>query len=177
MNPNDRPYIEFERIVNKGLTARKPRVDKEGKEVRAGHPGEFKEVWHKSLVSHRAPFAPYTFVTSDWVIVQVKKGRIPVGFGNIEKLPANYPAEWRAQLLDAMSAISNTVQANRAAAAEKERLEKEVAELRAQLAAKVDSEVKTNEQDPKPAKPRSGVRSDSKEGEGTSGEAGQAAHG
>lgn len=109
MNPDNRPYIEFERTVNRGLTPRKDT------EKRSGHPGEFKETnFRKHLISHRAPFDAYSWVSAEWVTGRQKAGWIPVGYGNMDKLPADYPAEWRRQLNDAIGAVKQIVDSTKA---------------------------------------------------------------
>ena len=171
MNPNDRPYIEFKRTLNKGITARAARVDKDGKETRAGHPGEFKENWIKALVSHKGKNDPYSWVSSEWVMSKVKSGCLPVGYGNLDKLPADYPKEWLAKINDAIDSVRGMVNANREMDAIKTKLEAEVLELQKQ----VDSGSKDGKEAKSGKPPKSGGR-DTEGSETALRETGQAAH-
>lgn len=107
----DRPYIEFERTINRNIKPRKEKrsVGRDGKEkVRIAHAGAATQTWRKYLIGHfrSSPSqAPYTWATPEWVTKQIKPDCQPIGAGNLDKLPADYPAEWRAQLEAAMSAI------------------------------------------------------------------------
>lgn len=111
--PEDRPYITFERVLNKGTRPRKEKRDEKGKVTRAAHPGEFKEDWVKHLISHRAPFDPYIWVTPEWVLRKVRTGCKPIGYGNLDKLPANYPREWREKVEACIAAVSGQADARR----------------------------------------------------------------
>lgn len=109
----DRPYIEFERTLNRGTRKRAEKKDDKGKVTRAAHPGEFKEVWRKALISHRAPFDPYTWATAEWALHRVEVGCTPVGYGNMDKLPASYPREWRQKLDKCIAAVASAASANK----------------------------------------------------------------
>lgn len=112
MKPEDRPFILFRRVVNKGLSPRKETVKKDGTVSRPAHPGEFTEEWTKSLVSHRAPHEPYCWVSKDWILCRVHADCVPIGFGNMDKLPSDYPKEWRERLEETIGTIAGSVQAN-----------------------------------------------------------------
>jgi len=114
----DRPYIEFERVINRGIKPRKEKrtEGKDGKvKVRLAHPGATTQIWRKSLIGRMgiSAQAPYTWVTPDWVLKQIKPDCHPIAIGNLDKLPPNYPAEWRAQLELAMSAVSSAVSSHK----------------------------------------------------------------
>ena len=114
IDPNDRPFIAFRRTLNKGLSKRSERLDKKTGEVkRAAHPGEFEEVWIKSLISHKAPYDVYTWATPQWALRQMQLGRVPVGYGNLDKLPANYPREWAEKIYACISVIQGAADANK----------------------------------------------------------------
>lgn len=115
MKDQDRPYIEFKRIRNIGVSPRSEKKDSTGKLIRAEHPGEFTEIWRKSLVDRKPPHAPYTWATKDWVSWRVGEACVPVGIGNFDKLPADYPREWLSQLLDAVSVVKTIAPMNRKA--------------------------------------------------------------
>lgn len=114
----DRPYIEFERTINRNIKPRKEKrsVGRDGKEkVRIAHPGAAKQIWRKYLIGHfrsHPAQAPYTWVTPEWVSKQIKPDCQPIGAGNLDNLPQDYPAEWRAQLEAAVSAIGAHVVAH-----------------------------------------------------------------
>lgn len=113
IDPNDRPFIAFRRVLNKGISKRTERLDKEGKIKRAAHPGEFEEIWVKALISHRAPYDVYTWATPDWALRQMQLGRVPVDYGNLDKLPANYPREWLERIRACISVIQGAADANK----------------------------------------------------------------
>lgn len=122
----DRPYIEFDRVLNKGTKPRKEKRDEKGKVTRAGHPGEFREIWRKHLINHRAPFDVYSWVSADWVLRKVRLGCRPVAVGNMDKLPDKYPKEWREKLEACLAAVSATAEANK----QLEEMRKQMEELR-----------------------------------------------
>lgn len=173
MNPNDRPYITFRRTLNKGVTKREPTLDKDGKVVRAGHPGEFEEDWVKALVSHKGNNDPYSWVSAAWVMSKLKSGCVPIGCGNLDKLPANYPKEWKAKLVDAISSIEGMVNANNQMLEMKAKLEAENADLKKQAEERGSNESK---QDSKSGKSTASNGQDAKQLQEPSGKAGQAAH-
>lgn len=166
MNPNDRPYIEFDRTLNKGVTKREETKDKDGKVIRGGHPGEFKETWRKHLVSHKPKYDPYCWVTKEWVLGRMQQGMLPVGFGNFDKLPADYPKEWKAKLLEALAVVEGTVNQNKAMLEMQAKLEAENAELKA----------KNAKQDTESGKSSKSGGVDAGKVEGAVGKAGAAAH-
>jgi len=146
VQPDDRPYIKFRRKLNKGMISRDERRDEQGKVTRAAHPGEFEEDWIKPLISHRSPFDPYTWATKDWALHRIEVGYEPIEFGNIDKLPPDYPAAWKQKVLDCIGAIATSVTANKgrlAAEARLAELEAKLAEQEKLLAEKV--ELKTEE--------------------------------
>ncbi len=110
--PEDRPYILFRRTLNKGMSKRKARFNKKGEETRAAHPGEFEEIWVKHLISHRVPYDPYTWATPEWALARTQTGNLPVGYGNLDKLPAEYPKEWRTRIVKCINAIKAIADAN-----------------------------------------------------------------
>lgn len=109
---DDRPYIKFKRTLNRGTKKRAEKKNAKGEVTRAAHPGQFEEEWIKSLISHRAPFDPYTWCTPEWALRRVEVGCEVIGFGNMEKLPASYPAEWRAKLQKTIDVIAAMAKAN-----------------------------------------------------------------
>lgn len=98
MTRNERPYVVFERTYNKGLPATPDRYDSAGKLKRAAFKGEHTIEQVKHLVDSRPPFSPYVWATKDWVLYQAQKGCKIIGYGNFDKLPADYPKEWRQQI-------------------------------------------------------------------------------
>lgn len=122
----DRPFIEFERVLNKGTKARKEKRDDKGKVTRAANPGEFTEVWRKHLINHRAPFDVYSWVSADWVLRKVRLGCKPLRIGNLDKLPPQYPREWREKIEACVSAVSAAAEANR----QLDEMRQQVAELK-----------------------------------------------
>lgn len=145
MRPGDRPYIEFWRVLNKGISPRTERVGKDGKVERPAHPGEFWEVWRKSLIDHKPPYAPYSWATKDWVIGKINADRMPIDYGNLDKLPLNYPAAWRNIIEECISAVAGLVHANRELV--KLRKEKEELEGERQAAAQLREPSERNRED------------------------------
>lgn len=120
----DRPYIEFERTLNKGTKKREEKKNAKGEVTRAAHPGQFTEIWRKHIINHRAPFDVYCWATPEWVLRKVALGCKPTGYGNIEKLPATYPSDWRAKVEACISAVAGQADARR----ELEEMKKQIAE-------------------------------------------------
>jgi hypothetical protein len=108
----DRPYIEFRKVINRGISPRAARVDEKGKTRRPARLGEAVKIQRKYLIGHKRVSAfqePYTWATKAWVVDYIKPDCEPIGYGNIDKLPPDYPADWRAKLLDCISAVAAQV--------------------------------------------------------------------
>lgn len=171
---NDRPTIVFVRTLN---TKQSPREElrENGKLVRAFHPGEFTEEWHKALVPQGDGACPYIWATPDWVRHQIQSGRKPVRVYGLEYLPDDYPTEWRDQILAAFAEAMPFIQASGAVAAlsdENEMLKQRLAKLE-ELQSKV-----TEETDVRTTKVRGqgkGDRQNGAEAEAAHGAAGEAA--
>lgn len=133
-----RPYIIFKRIKNRGLSARPERIVKSGKnkgEIMPPFPGEQAEDWHCCLVDHRAPNAPYTWATKEWLQDKTSATCFPIGHGNFDKIPQNYPSEWRAQLLALYDAVKGVAESNARVIEQEKMLAAKEAELEARAKA------------------------------------------
>lgn len=140
----DRPYVEFNRLKNRGLKPRSEKKDKNGRVVRLAHSGAKEQIWRKYLISRTGVGfqEPYTWATKDWVLDQIKPDCVVVGCGNLENLPPNYPSEWRAQLVQIFGSIQPQVNSYR----QIKETEARVAALEAELkskAANLEAELKS----------------------------------
>lgn len=119
---DNRPYITFKRKKNRGLSFRDEKVIKSGRqkgEMMPSFPGESWEEWRCSLVSHRHG-DPFVWATKDWLLSKIKPDCLPIDCGNMDKLPADYPREWRLQLQSVMEAVGGIAKVNRETAAAQE---------------------------------------------------------
>jgi hypothetical protein len=106
----DRPFLVFERTLNKGITDRPVRTGKDGK-PKGGRLGEHKQIWHKTLVD-RITGSPFVWARPEWIIRKLSPTCRLIGIGNFDKIPSTYPARWRGQLMECYQVAQPQVSAN-----------------------------------------------------------------
>ncbi len=112
MRPEDRPCVVFEVVWNKGKRARPPITNERGKVVRPGQDAESVHIERKALVDTTLSNSPFTWLRAEWFTRRLQSGWVPIGVENMDKLPANYPAEWRKMIEDALVNIYPAIVAN-----------------------------------------------------------------
>lgn len=135
VKPDDRPYILFRRIKNTGISPKpaRPADPERGIKAKPAMSGETEIEWRKSLVSLHDS-SPYVWVGKDWIIDRTSATCQPIGIGNMDKLPADYPKEWLAKLHECVSAIATHVASNQKLAETEKRLEQVEREFAARVA-------------------------------------------
>lgn len=124
----DRPFIEFERVLNKGLKGRDAKYKGE-KLIRPPRAGESVVRQKFYLIDNMAMNSPYCWARPAWFVERLQKGWKPISVGNLEKLPAKYPAEWAQIIRDCFQVVSSSIDNNaRVAMLESKLNEKTVAE-------------------------------------------------
>lgn len=133
--PEDRPYIEFDVLLNKGSRGRPDVLNEQGKVVRAGRDPE-KLIQHKKYLVDQVTNNPYTWLEPSWLLHRLEEGWVPLSVGNMEKLPSDYPGAWRAILESAVKIVQGIITAREQAGASEAAFAAKIAEMQAQLDAK-----------------------------------------